>query len=91
MTCLGNCNAHATALTCQAIDFYWFILDGQTLVLGMNCRYWQFLPGTTAALAWCERQARAPHIAARPSASASFLPLRGEAAGGGRCRNEISA
>ena len=31
---------------------------------------------------------RAPHIAARPSASTSFLPPHGEAIGGGRCRSE---
>src|SRR5258706_9539521 len=36
-------------------------------------------------------ETRAPHFAARPSASDSFLPPRGEAVGGGRCHNEVFA
>jgi len=40
---------------------------------------------------WVIQESRAPHIAARPAVSDSSLPPRGEAAGGGRCRNEVSA
>jgi len=57
----------------------------------MICRVGHFLPWQGGKKGGANQVARAPHSAARPSASDSFLPPRGEAAGGGRCRSEVSA